>query len=224
MSSKAKNLINLDKIFKKVSSFITENAYYPCCELCGEYTETSVYTINDITICGCSDCYNHTISSLEEKHEAAKNKPGNIITGLVGAFIGSLIGVALWVAVFALGYIAALCGFVLAITIIKGYELFGGKLNALGIFSTIMLTLIMVYVATYLSYGYSIYDTFKETDNIDIFTAIRSVNRFLKEFPEFANSFHSDLFLGYVFTTIGTVTTFITAYKKSNAVYSAKKI
>ena len=225
MTGKAKrNQNNILSVLDQITEFARDNAYDTCCEICGEVTEVSTYIINGKTLCGCENCYSKTIDSLDDLKEAAKRKKGNVITGLVGALIGALIGVALWVAIYALGYIATICGIVLAVCIIKGFELFGGKLNLLGIVSTIAITIIMVYAATYISYGYSIYDAFKDTDNIDIFSAIRSVKGFISEYPEISKSFYGDLATGYLFTAVGTVSTFISAYQNSNGKYITKKL
>ena len=46
----------------------------------------------------------------------------NIITGAVGAFLGSLIGVACIVIVGQLGYVASVSGLVMGVCALKGYE------------------------------------------------------------------------------------------------------
>lgn len=222
MFTKAKNLGNLKLLFDEISTFFNENKYISCCELCGNPVDTSVYNINDSVVCTCANCNNDTISIQGEQKVNKSSNSGNIITGLVGALLGSLIGIALWVFVFALGFIAALCGFILAITIIKGFELFGGKLNTLGIILTAILTIIMVFVSTYISYGYEIYDYYKGTYQIDFITGIKSVGESLKTVPEFANSFLYDLLLGYLFTIIGSVSTFIKSYKNNMPYRSIK--
>lgn len=225
MSRVAKNNNNrLMNLLDQIVIFARDNSYDSCCEVCGEDISISAYLINDSTFYGCEDCYNKTISNLDAHQTHAKSKKGSFVTGIVGALLGSLIGVALWVTVYAIGYIAAICGIVLAVCAIKGYELFGGKLDLLGIISTMLITIIMVYIATYLSYGYSIYDTFRDTEEIDIFTAIRSVRDFITDYPEIQTSFYTDLAKGYLFTVIGSVSTFISAYRTSNGSYTAKKL
>ncbi len=225
MSRKAKsNTENLISLLDRIVDFARNYSYVSCCETCGDQSESSVYAINGNTFCGCNECYNNTISNLEDIKSAAKDKKGNLITGIVGALLGALIGAALWVAVYALGYIAAICGIILAVCIIKGYELFGGKLNKAGIALTVVLTIAMVYVSTYAAYGYTVYDTLKETENIDIFDAIRSVRYFIEDYPDIASSFYKDLVMGYIFTAVGTISTFYSAYQHASAKYSAKKL
>lgn len=50
----------------------------------------------------------------------------NVVAGAVGAFLGSLIGVACIVLVNQLGYVASICGLVMAVCCLKGYALLGG--------------------------------------------------------------------------------------------------
>lgn len=218
------NINNIIELVQKIESFASVNSYNTCCESCGENIATSVHMMNDIPLQVCDQCYEQIIDDLDYAQLAVKNKKGNVITGLVGAFIGSLIGVALWVIVYALGYIATICGIVLAVCIVKGYEMLGGKLNKTGIIITVLMTIFMVYVANYLSYGYEVYSAFKDMENIDIFQAVRLVKPMLSEYDDVKRSFIADLALGYVFTSIGTISVFVSAYKTSNLKYTVKKL
>ncbi len=49
----------------------------------------------------------------------------NVLAGLVGAFLGSLIGVACIVGIGQMGYVASISGLVMAVCAIKGYSLLG---------------------------------------------------------------------------------------------------
>ncbi|WMM26101.1 hypothetical protein RBU61_05340 [Tissierella sp. MB52-C2] len=195
-----------------------------CCELCGEVKENPVYLINDTPLCICDNCYNKIIQNLDNAQLSTQNKSDNTVAGTVGAFLGSLLWVLIWVVVYAMGYIAVICGIILAICIIKGYEKFEGKLNKIWITITVIMTISMVFFANYLSYGYEIYLAFKNTDNINIFEGIRSVKFFLEEYPNIKSSFIGDLLLEYFFTIIGSVFTFIKAYKTSNFKYTTRKL
>ena len=53
---------------------------------------------------------------MEEK------KRENVPAGIVGAFLGSLIGVACAVLIGQLGYVASISGLVMAVCALKGYE------------------------------------------------------------------------------------------------------
>ncbi len=60
--------------------------------------------------------------------ELERKKPrDNVIAGIVGAFLGSLIGVACIVVINKLGYVSAISGVVMAVCAIKGYAMLGGQ-------------------------------------------------------------------------------------------------
>ena len=144
-----------------------------------------------------------------------KKVEDNVLTGTIGAFLGSLIGVALWIGVGLIGYIAAICGIVLAISTIKGYQLFGGKLNKKGIFITILITIVMVFVSQYLSLTLDAYNELKTDYDITIFEALQMMPELLTD-SEISRNFYLNLGLGYVFTIAGSVSVFKNSYKQAN--------
>ena len=77
----------------------------------------------------------------------AGEKRENVIAGIVGAFIGALLGAGCIILISQLGYIASVSGLVLAICTLKGYELLAGKLSGKGIAISIVLMLATPYLA-----------------------------------------------------------------------------
>lgn len=144
---------------------------------------------------------------MEENIVVEKKRSNSVIFGIVGAVLGSLIGVILWILLYNFGYIASISGIVMVICAIKGYEKFSGEVDKKALIIILIITIIMVYIATHLSYGVEIYTVFKE-DGITIFDGIRSVGSFLSEIPDLKSSFITDLLMGYFFTVLGTFSTF----------------
>ena len=70
----------------------------------------------------------------------------NVLTGLIGAFLGSLIGVACIVAIGQLGYVASISGVIMAVCAIKGYELLGGAMSRKGAVIACILIVLMTYL------------------------------------------------------------------------------
>ena len=56
----------------------------------------------------------------------------NIVAGVVGAFLGTLLGVVCTVVIGQMGYVASISGLVMAVGALKGYELLGGRLSKKG--------------------------------------------------------------------------------------------
>ena len=76
----------------------------------------------------------------------------NPVLGIIGAVIGACIGVVIWVVIYHLGFIAAIGGYAIAAGAMKGYELLGGSLDVKGICFSILVSLLMVFVANYVSW------------------------------------------------------------------------
>ena len=82
---------------------------------------------------------------MEEKEREKRRE--SLVAGLVGAFLGSLLGMACIIVVSQLGYVASLCGVVMAVCTLKGYELLGSALSRKGAAAAGIITVVMTYVA-----------------------------------------------------------------------------
>lgn len=215
---------SIKNIIDEVTTFAASNEFRTVCEGCKLERVTSPYQISNYPMFFCDSCHSQILSDIEAPKEKVKEKPQNLLFGIVGALIGSLLGVAVWVIVYSLGYIAAVCGFVLAVCTIKGYELLGGKLNKVGIAITFLLTLVMVYVATHLSYSFELYNEAKKYGEVSLIDSIKSISTIKQNFPEINDSFTKDLVIGYVFTLIGSVSSFVSIYKEKNFKINVKKV
>lgn len=60
---------------------------------------------------------------MENQESIYEEKQGNLLTGILGAFLGALIGTALWVLVGVWGYIASIVAWLTAFLAGKGYDL-----------------------------------------------------------------------------------------------------
>ena len=109
---------------------------------------------------------------VEEKSE-------NVAAGIAGAILFGLIGAGLYFAVYQLGYIAGICGFLIFFLANFGYGLFCGKKDSVSIariVTTIVVTLIMIFLAEYVCVAFELYRAFKEEGDpvpfIDILRAL----------------------------------------------------
>lgn len=86
----------------------------------------------------------------------------NVLAGLVGAFLFSLAGGALWFVLYLVGFIAAISGLVGAICAIKGYSVFAKKESVKGIIMSVIISLIVMVIAWYFCLAHDIYTVYKE--------------------------------------------------------------
>lgn len=79
-------------------------------------------------------------------------KKSNVFLGILGAVGGSLIGVALWILISAVGFIAGFAGFVMLKFALKGYEKLSGRLDKKGAVISLVIAAFMVFFANVLDY------------------------------------------------------------------------
>ncbi|MBM6885469.1 hypothetical protein, partial [Pseudoflavonifractor phocaeensis] len=136
-------------------------------------------------------------------------KREHVLAGLVGAFLGSLIGVACIVAVGQLGYVASFCGVVLAVCAIKGYGLLGGAMTRKGAVIASILTIFMTYLGNRLDFAVSV----ARTLDMDIFSAFRALDSLLNTEYTVSRAYWGNLVLLYLFTLVGAVPTLFAAFR-----------
>lgn len=202
----------LTDIIDDVTDFASANALNSCCEICKLNLPAELHDIDNTLYLMCNDCHtkleNQSLRGYKKESSSA-----NIITGTIGALLGSLLGVVLWVIIFELGYIASICGMVIAIGAMKGFKLFGGKLNNFGIIISILITIAMVYLSNYLSYSIDFYNYFKTVEPITVLESIKNLGKLIAESPDLKSEFNKNLLMGYGFTLLGAFSTFKNALK-----------
>lgn len=138
----------------------------------------------------------------------------NVLAGLVGAFLGSLIGVACIVGIGQMGYVASISGLVMAVCAIKGYSLLGGTISRKGAVISCVLTVIMTYFGNRLDFAVSV----ARAAEVDVFTAFQAIGLLLDEGYLNAAAYWGNLVLLYLFTLLGAVPTLITAFHRASPV------
>lgn len=127
-------------------SFLQNRGCRPCCSICGQSEEVSPYVSAGSYYHLCPGCEANMRGNLAVAEQKKAQKKENVVGGIVGALLGSLVGVLCIVLLSQLGYVAALSGAIMAVGVLKGYELLGGRLTKKGIVISIVIMLVMTYV------------------------------------------------------------------------------
>lgn len=143
---------------------------------------------------------------MEEK------KRENVAAGIVGAFLGSLIGVACAVLIGQLGYVASISGLVMAVCALKGYELLGGTLSKKGAVISSLLILVMTYLSHRLIWAVALADALHE----GILESFRTIPELLDRGVIESFPYWSDLAMLYLFTLLGAVPTILNGIKSTD--------
>ena len=122
MRSYKKTAESFHEVFQAVAEYLKANHFVSCCMQCGATAENGLYVLRDNCQFLCGDCAVNAGDRLRELAAQQAKVRSNLPMGRLGAFLGSLIGVAAWVLVYQLGYIAGIIGLLLLICALKGVE------------------------------------------------------------------------------------------------------
>lgn len=168
------------------------------CQNCGK----ELY--DHATVCdGCG-------AAVEVKPAAVK--PENVLTGVVGALIGAVLGGASIVLLSQLGFVASVSGLILAVCTLKGYELLGGQLTKKGIIISCVLMAITPYIADRIDWAIIIAQTFAG-EGVTLGMAFAAVHEVIAENDMLGDYFMS-LGMIYLFVVIGAFGTLKGLFKK----------
>ncbi len=147
----------------------------------------------------------------------------NVFTGIIGAFLFSLVGGVLWYVLYQIGYLAGISAIVGVVCAIKGYSFFAKVESKKGVIISAIIALAVIVIAWYFCLSNDLYVACQEwyaVGEIDycptFFECVRSAYQFLEE-PEVADAYFKDLGIGMVLGILGCAGSVITAFKKAGA-------
>lgn len=195
---------NLQEAMKVITDFLKADGFENCCQSCGtQESEIGIYKVQGVPMILCEECFR----KLYEEHAANENiqnqKKENLIAGLTGAFLGSLVGVLAIVFLGQMDYVAALSGIIMAVCSLKGYELLGGQLSNKGILGSSIVMIIMVYIGNRLDWAVFV----ANYAEIDIPYAFQILPDLLAEGYLEISEYYVNLAMVYLFTAVGAVPT-----------------
>ena len=129
------------------TAFLRACGYSPCCDLCGQTVETCALKMGGEYYHMCPECEMKIRSDAAMKAQQTAQKKENVIGGIVGALLGSLLGALSVLVLSQLGYVAALSGVIMAVCVLKGYEMLGGKLTRKAVVISVVIMILMTYFA-----------------------------------------------------------------------------
>lgn len=213
----------INSIMEPILNHLTLNGYTSGCGSCGSNAaQLSSWQVNNEVCYLCDACAGKLEESLQENQTQTREQKSNLIPGLVGAFLGTLIGVALWILLSRLGIIAGVAGLVMGVCAMKGYELMGKQLDRKGVISCIVLLIVMIYFSNKLAWSIDGYLALKEYD-WTFGEVFQNLSIILAE-SDLTGSYFRDLGLGFLLTAAASFSSIINAFRASNGSYRIRKI
>lgn len=188
--------------------YFKENQYQNTDQLSGEVGTTDIHPLGTEWVLTTNDSMPETSAFAGER---IKKQPREKIgRGIIGAILGSLIGVILIIVISHFGYIASISGFVLGIGAVKGYQYFAKGFSVKGLFVVLFVMIAMTYLAHQLSYAIPLAD-YVEEPILDTFISIPEL---LTEDLLDKGIYFGDFFKLLIYTLLGGIGTLFSEFRR----------
>ena len=157
--------------------------------------------------------------AVKERHYTKSEKGENVVTGIVGAFLGSIIGLIVIVLVGQLGYVAVLSGIVMGVCTVKGYAILGGKLSKKGAVISLIILVGMTFAAFILDS--CLYVIRQSPDDV---AYIEEMIRYFVDAVFKEPKYTVELIKLFAFTLIGAVPAMLGAFRDEKLSITAYKL
>ena len=128
---------------------------------------------------------------------SAQQRDYPVLSGLVGALLGSIPGILAWVILGQVGFIAGICGWLMIRGAIFGYTKLAGGIDRRGEVLSTIVALLMPVIGEFLGLAVSVYRNFHDSYGVTVGDAIRAVPLYLGE-PDVLQGIIFNLIIGYV--------------------------
>ena len=210
-------------VMEPILRYIAQQGYTSGCGCCGTTAATlGCWQANNEILQMCEPCAAKMEQELKDNQKAVRANKSNFIGGLVGALLGALIGSVVWIIIHRLGYIAGIGGLVMVICAMKGYSLLGGTLDRKGVICSVLISVVMVFLANKIAWSWEAYSELKDY-GMSFFDVFRNLEALLKE-VDFMGEYIKDLGIGYLLTAVASFLYIRNALRESTGGYTFKKV
>ena len=183
--------------------------------LCGQNVETGAFRMGGEYYHLCPDCEMKMRSDIAMNAQQTAQKKENIVGGIVGALLGSLLGMLSVLILSQLGYVAALSGVIMAVCVLKGYEMLGGKLTKKAVVISAVIMILMTYFADRVDWAIILFNQGGGAEaGYSLFECYRLIPAALSAEIIDMGSYIGNLVLQYLFVALGAIPTVIGKMKQ----------
>lgn len=215
-------LENISTAISALPILLKNAGWSNCCEVSGRRDNLMFCVAGGRLRILCDEEFAKVERDINNKNYANSGKRENIVTGIVGALLGSIIGVISIVIVGQLGYVAVIPGIIMGVCTVKGYSLMAGKLSKAGAVISAVIMLLMTYVASVLDiYVYYL------RQSSDAITHMEELMQLIIEYTLTETEFRFEFLKLLLFTVIGAVPAMVGLFRQeklSVVVYKVKEI
>ena len=143
-------LENISTAVSALPALLKNAGWKNCCEVSGRNDNLVFCMVGGEVKLLCDEEYGKAELTIKNRSYSKSEKGENVVTGIVGALLGSFIGVIAIVLIGQLGYVSVFAGLIMGVCTVKGYAILGGKLSKKGALISVIIMFAMTYVAAIL--------------------------------------------------------------------------
>ena len=213
----------INPLLEIIGNYLKDNKAKEVCRHCKEAKKTYLVDNDSEISFYCNDCYKLIKKATNYKKEKYNKSKENILLGTLGALIGTIPGIILWILFGFIGIESGIAGIAITMGSAVFYKKFAHNIKLPGIIISTVIGLFMVLVAHEINCAIYIYDLYKADYAIKLFDAYKAIPYYLNTVPEFHRIFNNGLLTGYLLSIIGVFTSYSLQRQNANT-YEIRKL
>lgn len=213
----------INPLLEIIGNYLKDNKAKEVCRHCKEAKKTYLVDNDSEISFYCNDCYKLIKKATNYKKEKYNKSKENILLGTLGALIGTIPGIILWILFGFIGIESGIAGIAITMGSAVFYKKFAHNIKLPGIIISTVIGLFMVLVAHEINCAIYIYDLYKADYTIKLFDAYQAIPYYLNTVPEFHKIFNNGLLTGYLLSIIGVFTSYSLQRQNANT-YEIRKL
>ena len=206
-----------------VGTYLEQSKAEEVCRHCKEAKKTYLVDNDSEISFYCNDCYKIIQKSANYKKEKYNKSKENILLGTLGAILGTIPGIILWILFDFIGIEPGIAGIAITMGSAVFYKKFAHNIKLPGIIISSFIGLFMVLVAHEINCAIYIYNLYKVDYAIKLIDAYKAIPYYLNTITEFHKRFNNGLLTGYLLSIIGVFTSYSLQRQNANT-YEIRKI
>ncbi len=174
--------------------------YCPTCGKQLDFDQCKRCNLGGANITLCNDCVETLNSEIRAANEEFDSLPNNYLRGFAGAVLGALVGCALAVVLYLIGFVSALSSVVAVLLGAVFFQKFGGKPNKIMLVIVCATSAVMMLLATFVIYVVACKLAADEAGMA--MSALEAFAHVMQD-EEFARTFYGEMAMTALFTAIG---------------------
>ena len=213
----------INSILDDVTKYLKDNKYKNICKLCNKEEKTSLVSIDDNINYVCNKCINNIEKNYKKELDNRKKIKENIPLGIVGAILGCIPGLLLWILLTYLMINPTVVALIIMFGSAYFYRYMAKSMKLPGLIISILIGFIFTIIANEFSSSYTLYNEYINQYNIHIFDAYKAIPYYLQNNDVFKHMYNQNLILTIMFFIFGSFTN-IGIFRRYMATNKVKKL